>query len=154
MDHESIEKLIGEIEVLENSYPENLRKKLNFDLLKRIIVRLGSFSSDCQGCLKMKLLFEEHLSRIGQTPGDLSSVNLKLQKAYINQAIAHLQKAHKLVTSDYYTGLYMSLGISLGLVLGMAVFDNIALGLPIGIGVGIAIGAAMDADAKKNGRVI
>lgn len=154
MDKKPIDLLIQELEKVKNNLTPHDAKKLDVDLIERMIIRLNSFSPDCEACRQLFLEMERELERLNAKQGLMEKVDLKQHDQMKNKIISHLQKEHKLVTKGLYLSIYMSLGMSIGLVFGMLIFDNLALGLPIGMVLGMAIGSGLDADAKKKGLTI
>lgn len=154
MENDLYIELLKELEELKVSVDIQTAKKLNLDLLERIIKRLGEFSPECDECSQSLNELEEYIKQLKDKQGGLDKNDLKQNSIKLNSITAHLQKQHKLVTEGCYLSIFMCLGMSIGLVFGLTIFDNIALGLPIGMGIGVAIGSGMDADAKKKGMVI
>ncbi len=152
MDDEFYNKLLSDLLELKNGIDETKNKKLDLELLERIIKRLHSF--ECEECKKYLKVINGQISILKQKHNAIDEKDIKEYNEVKNKIISHLQKEHKLVTKDYYIGIYMSLGITFGLIFGLSVFDNIALGLPIGLSIGLAIGTAKDEEAKKKGLVI
>ena len=73
----------------------------------------------------------------------------------------YLQDKFSFISEGYYTALGMSLGMSFGTSFGVTfgvVFEKIGLGITFGMIfgmlLGLIIGTAMDANAKKEGRVL
>lgn len=154
MENNLDKELLKELEELKTSIDIQTAKKLNLDLLQRIIKRLGEFSPECDECSQSLNVLEEYIKLLKDKKGQFDKNDLKQNSIKLNSITSHFQKQHKLVTEGYYLSIFMCLGMSIGLVFGLTIFDNIALGLPIGIGIGVAIGSGMDADAKKKGMVI
>lgn len=154
MNNDLSEKLMKDIEELKSSINGQAVKKLDLDLLTRIVKKLDSISPECEKCSLTLDELEKHIKQLKDRGALLNENDFKQNKSKLNDIVSHLQKQHKLVTEGYYLGIYMSLGMSIGLVFGLLIFKNIALGLPIGMCLGIAIGSGMDADAKKKGMVI
>ena len=154
MDSKRIDKLYNILEEIRNSVDDQVTKQLELDKCKRVIHRLGSFSSDCEECLQHLINFEKHIIQINDKRDHLTESDFKQHKQTLGDIRSHLQKQHKLVTNGHYLSIYMSMGISLGVVFGLVIFDNIGLGIPIGMSICIAIGAGLDADAKKKGMII
>lgn len=131
-------------------------KGYDFEQLKRIALRLESFSN----CSECNALIEEF--SILALELNINSLKL-LTKKYVvlkGKALAHLQKEHKLAPKGFYTNLYLSIGMSFGLMIGVVFSQAIGqmafmgLGIPIGLAIGISIGATADAKAKKDGTAI
>jgi len=140
-------KLRSELDALKERIDGPTAKKLNIQLLKRIILRIETFSTECKDCTGYITELENHLKT-------LEPHKVKDHNGKINKIKTHLQKEHNLLPEGYYLSMYMSLGVSFGLMLGLLFSRNIALGLPLGMSAGVAIGAGMDADAKKKGKTI
>lgn len=153
MEGDQLKRLHRNIEVLKGMLTEKEVKKLDFDLLQRIIIRLNSF--DCNECKEYLQEIDEHTKMLIEKGKPVDKSDFEGYQKKISDSISHLQKEHKLVREGYYMSVYMPLGMSVGLVFGLAIFENnIALGLPMGMCIGIAIGSGLDADAKKKGRTI
>jgi hypothetical protein len=148
------EKILKDFEELKAGMDGQTVKKLNLDILERIIKRVVAFSPDCEECRRIAMELDEHINKLREKKDRLDKNDFKHNQIKINDVTAHLQKQHKLVTEGSYTSIYMCFGMSIGVVFGLTVFHNIALGIPIGMCLGLAIGASMDADAKKKGMTI
>lgn len=154
MDENRYEQLMQDLELLKVKVGEKTSKQMNLELFKRMIVRLESFSNDCEQCQKYLMELTIHFE-------ELKNKHVPLEKSYLkdlylkkNELISHLQKQHKLITEGYYLSVYMSLGMSLGVVYGLLLSENLAMGLSLGLSLGVAIGAGLDANAKKKGLTI
>ncbi len=151
---DTLKTVIEDIAEMKEKYDEKEIKKLDLPLTERVARRLDEFSGNCDSCSQILNDLESNLKNILVNKQSLDKDTIvsfhKHQKIYVS----HLSREHKLVREGHYASTYLALGISLGLVFGLTVFDNIALGLPIGLAVGLAIGSGMDADAKKQGKVI
>lgn len=93
---------------------------------------------------------------ISEFPADDEDKRSPAKKAYqMNLSLYknYLMKKYNIVTSGHYIGIWLPLGISIGLPFGL-IFKNIALGIPIGLAIGTAIGSYLNAQAKKENRVI
>jgi hypothetical protein len=154
MNNNEFESLINDIKELKNNIDKEVAKKIDLDLLERIIKRLISFSTECEECTKMLDELGNDIDELKNKQGNFEKDDYKQYNKKIQLIIAHLQKNHKLVIEGYYLSIFMSLGLSIGLLFGLAIFDNIGLGMPIGVALGVAAGVNMDADAKKKGLVI
>lgn len=145
-------QILDLIEKFREKIDEKQAKSLEFDLLKRIVIRLQLF--DCNECNRYLAIIEEYINYLNENNDLLDKQKLKEYKKEIEVIKAHLQKEHGLYLEGTFIAVYMSIGMSIGLVFGLTIFDNLALGLPIGLSIGIAIGAGIDADLKKKGKVI
>lgn len=152
MDNKLYDKLLNELIEIKSKINEEDSKKLDLDILERIIKRLYSF--ECEECNKYLEEINYQISIINQDNSDLSEIDIKKYNELKNNIISHLQKEHKLVTEGYYLGICLSLGLSIGLLVGTIIFDNTSLYLPIGLSLGIGIGIAKDEEARKKGLVI
>ncbi len=74
-----------------------------------------------------------------------------------------LKSEFSFVTEGYYTAIGLSIGLSLGVGLGVSfgsigggtgISIGISMGAGIGMVAGMLVGAALDAEAKKNGKVL
>jgi hypothetical protein len=151
---ETLNTVLNHLAEIKGKYDEKDIKKLDLSLTERVAKRLDEFSGTCDTCSQILDDLEANLKNILLNKQSLDKDTIyafhKHQKIYIS----HLSREHKLVREGHYASTYLALGTSLGLVFGLTVFDNIGLGLPIGLAVGLAIGSGMDADAKKQGKVI
>lgn len=154
MDNQFYGKLMEELAEFKANIDDKLAKKLDLELLERMIKRINSFSQECDECNRKLSKLERHINELRRRNGQLSKEDFKQHNIIVNNVKEHMQKAHNLVAEGYYMSVYMSLGMSMGLLFGMLLFDNTVLGLPIGMSLGIAIGSGLDADAKKKGRVL
>ena len=145
--------LLKRLSYLKENSDSRLAKRLKLEKLERMITRLTSYSDKCHDCNDSL----QELDKILDNPIDkLSGSDQALSKAYhifLKKQTSHLQKQHNLVAEDYYVGLWMSLGMGIGISFGL-LFNDLTIGLVIGMCVGIAIGAGLDANAKKQGKVI
>lgn len=151
------ESLIQELRELERQLGVKASKRLDLQLVARLLQRSASFANDCATCQRHLDELQSHLHLLMEhveQDHTGATIDKKEHLSKIHLISSHLQKDHQLITDGYYTSIYMSLGMSLGLVFGLTVTDNLALGLPIGMSIGLAIGAGLDADAKKKGKVI
>lgn len=150
------QEMIKEINVMKEKVSESNKKRYNFQLTERMILRLDSFT-DCSEC---RTLLNECSSVIEDMRNDaLITVNKKYT-LFIKKVTVHLQKSHQLITEGYYTNMYMAYGIAIGLPFGV-VFSQllgqmafIGIGLPIGIAIGLSIGTKLDSQVKKDGLII
>lgn len=154
MEHIEVEGMIDEITRLKESIGNQYTKKLQLNLLERIIKRLESYHAECDICEKTLIELKEQLNLIKVNQGQLSKVEIKEYFRIINNTVAHLQKQHKLVSEGYYMGICMALGVSFGLLFGTILYSVSAIGVSIGMCFGLAIGNGLDADAKKKGKTI
>lgn len=153
MNKEILDSIKKDLVEIENKFGEKEFKKINMEQLERIIIRLDEFSNDCKEC-------DEYTNELSAKIKELKNYeklrnnNMRDYNLLVKGILSHLERVHKLVPKDHYTGSYLAIGMSIGLVIGLVIFDNIALGLPLGLSIGIAIGSAKDAEAKKNDMVI
>jgi hypothetical protein len=135
---------------------------------KREIRIYNKFISLLSGLNKIALS-KEQIQLIEQQLDDLKlkSRPANIRKFYNKKYAAfeqYLRTKHSLSTEGYYTAIGLSLGLSLGTGLGIsfgAPFGDgvgISIGLSFGAGIGLIIGmligAHLDAEAKKNGKII
>ena len=86
--------------------------------------------------------------------------NPKNKKRYfskkLNEFKKYLQKELSLISEGYYTAICMSMGMCFGVAFGASFGEStgIALGVSFGMLIGLTIGRVMDAEAKKQGRVL
>ena len=154
MNQEKQNKLIYIVKSFEEQASDRIKKKLDLDLLVRVVNRLDEFTSECSDCAVYLKQFEQFFAETVNGPDQVLGDARKRYDVLISKSKDHLCEKHNLVTTGYYTSIYMALGMSLGLVFGLTVFDNLGLGLPIGLAIGLSVGSAMDADAKKKNKVL
>lgn len=135
-----------EFEKVRSCLDERSIKKYGIDVFERAVKICLSLSGKCEVCTELT-------SKVVEVLDALCNGSDKDFKLLSSKIFSHLEKEHKYVKENYYTGIYMSLGISLGMLFGVTL-DNIAIGLPLGLAVGLAIGAGKDSQIKKEGRVI
>jgi hypothetical protein len=127
-------------------------KKYKLDYFARVAKRIADLSKECGECKK----FQGDLSKLVQDLGGSLQSSKEEKKNYdkkIKEITSHLYKKHKL----YAEGTYIGLGIALGPAIGVAIgsgMGNVGAGIGIGVGIGIVIGGALEANAKKNGKII
>ncbi len=105
------------------------------------------------------------------TEGQLQSIENKLDTLQLNKETGtskkytkkqlgnfekYLKKEFSFIMEGYYTALGMSFGLALGTALGTMADRTlgIAYGTSFGMMIGLFIGVFMDAEAKKQGRVL
>lgn len=137
-----------------NNSHKNISRKLNVEMVERMIKRLDSFSSDCEECNNYLNELGDYLLLHKEELEKLEKISVKQYRQMITNITFHLQKKHKLVTQGYYLGIYIGLFLSVGLIFGMVVFDNLAIGMSIGMLIGVVIGQSLDENAKKKGLMI
>lgn len=147
------DSLLRELEKIKGKLEQKQSKKLELDLMEKLVNKLLLLSEECDECSKHLHDLEKQIFSIKKTKGSFESYDVKKHSSKLKTIRSHLQKKHKMVTEGYYMGLYMSHGFSFGLLYGV-IFDNIALGMVMGLPIGLSIGVALDADAKKKGLVI
>jgi hypothetical protein len=154
MNQQRTEQMIELAKNLEDRFDQKELRKLDLDQLVRILIRLDSLLPGCEDCEKLLVEMENCLNQLAGLSGTLDKQEYDRYKKLVNQAVNHLQKKHKLVTPGYYTSIYIGLGLSFGVTFGLTLVDNLALGLCFGMAIGVAIGSALDADARKNDRIL
>ncbi|WP_428909945.1 hypothetical protein [Niallia sp. Krafla_26] len=154
MEDQRVDQLIAMLQDFKETVDEKVAPKLELDKCNRMIQKLSSFSPHCAVCEQHFLDLEEQIIRLTDRSKQLKKQDYIHHKQIMNYITSHLMKQHKLVTSGYYTSIYMSIGTGLGVAFGQLLFENMALGLSLGIGIGVAIGAGLDGDAKKKGLVL
>ncbi|MCI3918858.1 hypothetical protein MO973_01255 [Paenibacillus sp. TRM 82003] len=151
-----VEHLLHDLKELEAQLGVKESKRLDVNLMRRLIQRSDAFAEGCAACrhnlVELQALVEELKVRSRQESAGAPGTKEHQHKRKL--ITSHLKDDHKLVTEGHYTGIYMSLGVSLGLVFGLTIMDNVAIGLPIGLCLGLALGTTMDADARKKGNVL
>lgn len=152
MKSENMMKTIKEINTNEG---QNNTRRYNFELLKRIILRLESLSS-CKECEYFLYEFDSFLEDL--------KVNFQKfpdsrYKSLMKKVLLHLEKNHKLIVPGHYANYYMTVGIAIGLPFGtllsfLCKSQIIGIGLPVGIGLGLLIGYGFDKKARNAGFTI
>ncbi len=159
MTDDSYSRMIDDINEAFANSPGKYSKRIDKNLLVRIVLRLKSLSGGCEECAALTSKLSEYIKKHKQ--GGFQQ-DYAVYKRLINETTLHLNKKHGLVKEGYYIGAFMSLGISIGAGLGVAfgisVLGNIALGIPLGccfgLCAGLVLGSAKDAEAKKKGLII
>lgn len=126
-------------------------KKYKLDYLTRVAKRIADLSKECGECQKFK-------SDISKLAHDLTGmVHSKEEKKNYNRKIkditSHLHKKHKLYAEGTFVGFGIALGPAIGVAIGSGM-GNVGAGIGIGVGIGIVIGSALEANAKKDGKII
>ena len=127
-------------------------KKYKLDYLTRLAQRIAELSKECGECQK----FQSDISKLAQDLGGLVQSSKEEKKSYdkkIREITSHLQKKHKLYAEGTYIGFGIALGPAIGVALGSGM-GNVGAGIAIGVGIGIVIGGALEANAKKEGKII
>ncbi|MGB2957519.1 MAG: hypothetical protein WBG01_02815 [Bacteroidota bacterium] len=128
------------------------QKKYKVDSLLRVAKRVAEFAEDCEECRG----FQGEINTLASRLGNVEEFSKEERKEYSRtrkKLTEHLQKKHKLVPEGYYVGVGVALGISIGVAIGTAI-QVIGAGIGIGLALGAAIGSSLDAQAKKDGKVI
>jgi len=127
-------------------------KKFKLDYFTRVAKRITDLSKECGECKK----FQEDISKLVQKLGGSVQSSKEEKKNYnkkIREITSHLHKKHKLYAEGTYIGFGIALGPAIGVVIGSGM-GNVGAGIGIGVGIGIVIGGALEANAKKNGKII
>lgn len=149
----NIKNLLKEILHIKKQIEPKLVRRLKLDLLERIVIRLEDYSKACDECKGYLNYIENDISKIKDNLDILKKESLKDYSRKVKTITKHLKKKHKLVEEGEYLSLYISFGLMFGVAIGSAL-DNVALGPAFGLSIGAAIGVSLDANAKKEGRVI
>jgi hypothetical protein len=139
------------IESIRASLEPSEIKDFHIDKLVKLALHIDSFN-ECADCLNLKLEIEKLVAQLRSA----GRMNKEQRRSYLGRMecmVSHLQKKHKLISEGQNLAIWLSIGTALGLVLGGA-FGSTTIGIPLGIALGVGIGAALDAQAKKEGRVI
>jgi len=119
----------------------------------KVAWRVDGFAEDCQQC-------REHQFRMVGMQEELSANIAQLLKEHkrnflgnTSSILAHLKKAHGLISDGQNTGIWLAIGAGIGVALG-ATFHNPVIGIATGVGLGLVIGISLDAQARKAGKVI
>ena len=90
---------------------------------------------------------------------DLKS-NFENKKRHFSKKLTAFKKYLKeelsLISEGYYTAICMSMGMCFGVAIGASFGESTGIGLGVSFGmlIGLTIGRVMDAEAKKQGRVL
>lgn len=152
-ENKNINTALNEIAALKKKLQPKEIKRLQLELLERVLKRLADFGDECQQCKEYKATLEEQILNLNKSVDTSQTYDAKSYQSTLRVTLVHLQRKHKLITEGTYIGMYMSIGIALGMPLGLAM-GNISIGLPIGMVIGMAIGSSFEADAKKKGLMI
>jgi hypothetical protein len=127
-------------------------KKYKVDYLARVAKRIADLSKECGECRK----FQADISKLVQGLTGLIQSSKEEKKNYdrnLKQLTSHLQKKHKLYAEGTFVGFGIALGPAIGAAIGSGM-GNVGAGIAIGVGIGVAIGSALEANAKKEGKII
>src|SRR5690625_5348304 len=127
-----------------------LVSKLNLEKCERIIDRLTGFLSECEICEAYFTKLDKHLLQLFEQNEAIDQQRVKAHSQFIGEIETHLIEEHDLITSGYYTSIYMSLGMWIGLLFGLVVFGNIVYVFAFGVCCGFVIGSCIYADASKD----
>ena len=144
--------IVKEIDQQKNRLDKKAQKKYRVNFLLRAAKRVADFSEDCETCRGFQGEIDTFASRLG----DAEQFSKEERKEYSRtrkKLTEHLQKRHKLVPEGYYMGVGVALGMSIGVAIGTAM-QIIGAGIGIGLALGAGIGSNLDAQAKKEGKVI
>jgi len=132
-------------------------KKYKLELLLRAAEKVGEYSPVCDECRALQPKIMEAIRELGVIAQMPDRQSLKNHIRAVDEIVAHLQKAHKLVTRGHYMGVGIGVGMviggTLGGVLGSLV-DIPAIGTIAGVGLGLIIGRYLDRRAWQEGKVI
>ncbi|MES2455789.1 MAG: hypothetical protein V4594_09625 [Bacteroidota bacterium] len=131
---------------------EKERKTYHIEFITRAILKVPEHTTTDLQLEEFKKDTETLISAI-PAKDDLQKLSAKDFARKLSIYKAMLIKQYKIVTKDYYTGIWMSIGIAIGVSFGV-VMKNLALGIAIGLGVGLAIGGGLNAKAEREGKVI
>lgn len=139
------------IEKLKQTLPPRESKEYRLDKLGAIARRIDEFALSDSVCAGYQKTVDEMLAELPGAP--LPYARNKIYICTIGTMTNHLKKAHRLVSE----GEYLGLGLVVGLILGMAVgliIGNTQLAAIAGLVLGLIAGLSLDAQAKRNGRII
>jgi hypothetical protein len=142
--NQSIESIRASLELSEI-------KDFHIDKLVKLARHIDGFN-ECADCLNLKLEIEKLVTQL-RSAGRMNKEQRRSYQGRMECMVSHLQKKHKLISEGQNLAIWLSIGTALGLVLG-GIFGDTAIGIPVGVALGVGIGAALDAQAKKDGRVI
>ncbi len=126
-------------------------KEYHLDRLDRLARHIGGFGT-CSECCGFKPEVEKLVDEL-RNAGRMNKEQRRSYLGRMERMVSHLQKKHRLISEGQNLAIWLSIGTALGLALGAA-FSSTAIGIPVGLALGVAIGSALDAQAKKEGRVI
>ena len=127
-------------------------KKYKVDYLARVAKRISDLSKECGECQK----FQGDISKLAHDLGGLIQSSKEEKKNYdrkVKEITRHLQKKHKLYPEGTFVGFGIALGPAIGVAIGSGM-GNVGAGIGIGVGIGLVIGSALEANAKKEGKII
>ena len=148
-DKDQLNKIIAD---LGESLDPDTAKKINFQQLDRVRLRLHQFFDECEECQKHTHVIIDHIEATNKF-SDLNKQELKSFHNDMKSVVSHMQKRHNLISDGYYVSIYLGLGLIIGIAIGTSL-KNLALGMSIGMLIGVAVGVALDADYRKKGRVL
>ncbi len=93
MDDEFYNKLLSDLLELKNGIDETKNKKLDLELLERIIIRLHSF--ECEECKKYLKIIYDKISTLKQKHNAIDEKDIKEYNEVKNNIISHLQEENK-----------------------------------------------------------
>ncbi len=127
-------------------------KKYKLDYLTRVAKRIADLSKECGECQK----FQSDISKLAQDLTGMVQSSKEEKKNYnrkIKDITSHLHKKHRLYAEGTFVGFGIALGPAIGVAIGSGM-GNVGAGIGIGVGIGIVIGSALEANAKKDGKII
>jgi hypothetical protein len=125
-------------------------RKYRLDRLEKLAGRLACFDS-CRDCQQLRLEVEQLIATLQQGKPDKQQQRDYLGR--LDHIVSHLHKTHNLVTEGQNLAAWLCIGTLVGMVLG-SVTGTPVIGISIGISLGIATGTLLDAQARRQGRVI
>lgn len=139
------------VEIIEAGLDSRATSQLRTKLIKRVAARLDQYSDKgCSECASLKTTLE-HLLDLMDARARGEIIDRKEYHSQVMTLLKHLKGTHKLIEE----GTYISLGTSLGLLLGVVMQNMFTIAhLGIGLCFGVAVGSMMDAQVKKENRVI
>ncbi len=132
------------------SLTEKEKKKLNIDLIIKIIDRMEALSAECEDCRQLLPVIEQLTIELSLVTSDKD--RRKSFKKGARKLEEHLVNKHKIVRKGHYPGVFMAIGVALGVSF-MTALDSPAF-LAVGIAIGVALGGGAEKKAEKEGRIL
>lgn len=125
-------------------------REYRLDRLERLAGRIARFDS-CSDCRQLRLEVEQLVATLQQGKPDKQQKRDYLGR--LDHMVSHLHKAHNLVTEGQNLAAWLCIGTLIGVVMG-SITGNPVIGISVGISLGVATGTLLDAQARRQGRVI
>ena len=147
-----LNNILESLAAYKQTFSKKDTKKYKLDFFTRLAKRIADLSKECGECKK----FQDDTAKLVQKLGGSVQSSKEEKKNYdkkIREITSHLHKKHKFYAEGTYIGFGIALGPGIGVAIGSGM-GNVGAGIGIGVGIGIVIGGALEANAKKNGKII